>query len=180
MQEQPKEILVVIIKHAVNTYDASLIDKIMLAAREKKPEMMITPQFSLPSDKLVNQAYRLLRKESPGTVLISARNHALIKTPEPDFDPFEDLDYQVLVYPHYEKKFTNLDLLINIGKVSPEEAFRNDKRLRIGGYFIRLIDDINYFVARKIINQGDKVLDPVYPCKHKNMKAYERYELKMD
>ena len=182
MEEQPKGLSAVIIKHRVKLYqnNPGLIDKMIIAGKKIKPALMITPQFSFPNENCVDEAYELLKKESPSTVLVTSRNNALIKTPEPEFDPLESLDYQVLVYPYDDKKFLNLDLLINIGEAEPEEVFRNDRSLRIGGYLIRIMDDINNFIVRKIIKNREAVLDPAYPVPHKNAKAYDWYVLRMD
>lgn len=186
MEEPPKEISAVIIKHRVKLYqnNPGLIDKMIIAGKEIKPALMITPQFSFPNENCVDEAYELLKKESPSTVLVTARNNPLIKIPEPDFDPLESLDYQVLVYPYDDKRFLNLDLLVTYGEPEPNAIVRDAASLRAGGCLIRMKNNNRNIAAEKIDLQYNgavrSVIDLKFPTSHKNDKIYELYLLKFD
>lgn len=182
MEEQSKEISAVIIKHRVKPYESNpgLVEKMIRAGKEIKPGLIITPQFSFPNEDGVNEAYELLKKQSPNTVLVTARNNPLIMTPEQDFDPLESLDYQVLVYPYDDKRFLNLGLLVTYGVPEPNAIVRDVASLRTGGYLIRMKNNNMNAAAEKIEINGNSVIDVKFPTSHKNEKAYELYLLKLD
>ena len=182
MEEQPKGLSAVIIKHRIKPYSKNpgLINKIMLAAKERKPDMMITPQYSFLNEDCLDDAYWFLRKESPSTVLVTSRNNALIRTPEPEFDPLESLDYQVLVYPYDDKRFLNLDLLVTYGTPEQNAIVRDAASLRTGGCLIRMKNNNMNVAVEKLDINGNSVIDLKFPTSHKNDKIYDLYLLKFD
>jgi hypothetical protein len=182
MKTLPEEISVVIIKHRVKLYqnNPGLVEKMIIAGKEIKPGLIITPQFSFPNEDCVNEAYDILKKQSPNTVLVTARNNPLIKTPEPDFDPLESLDYQVLVYPYDDKRFLNLDLLVTYGEPEQNAIVRDVASLRTGGCLIRMKNNNMNVAVEKIDINGNSVIDLKFPISHNNSKAFDLYLLKLD
>lgn len=178
-QSLPNKLSIVFIPHRIKMFSrhCGLENKMILAAREQKPQVIITPPYSFIDQKEFLAAYQCLRKESKGAALITGRTREWIEIP--DLKPkhvLKHLIYEVVVKPGGPQTSSDLDLLINMGPEDVKELIYDTKNLKNNGFFIRCKGTRSYVLKKD--NNYRLVLQ--HPEEHKHMKEYDLYILKFD